>query len=1403
MEPVGLALDPSSSYCAMIPPSLFARSRRSGVAIVVVLSILVLLTVVVIAFFTSASTDLASSKNYSDELRVKLLADSAVTLLEGQIQAATAGGTSAAPLAWASQPGLIRTYDATGNLNNVFKLYSSNVLVDSTGNFNPSSDTTFSQEIPTDWNKHPGDFVDLNSPVIFTDHSTTTGYSAHYPIIDGNFLQPVAGTATNGRPLYGYDADNNGNGDGTSDIDGFGVDEPATYNRNNPVAPNNNPVPMPVRWLYQLQNGQLSPRNADGTIPGASKSNPVTGRIAYWTDDDTCKLNINTASEGTFWSRPRAKNGTEVNYSLNVPAQNEFQTFPGHPAKTCLSTVFGSLWPVDKWPTSNTYSKWLPYYDLTPRVTEGATNGSAGGTQPTAGINATGVIYDADRLYTTLDELMFNTQISATGSTRTRQTRNVAQTTTAKGVSYQIPPITPQFLETARFFLTASNRAPEVTLLNTPRLSLWPLQSRTNAQTPKEKLLAFCSTVPIGSTNLYSFQRLTSTAEGSFLSCDSPTLDWSIPRNATLYTYLQQLLKSDVPGLGGNFTAKYGTATNQIITEMVDDIRSGLNTMLVPLPANQSYRYSNAGQVVPLQPDGPGVNTQGFGRFCTITEAAIDFFRCNDNPAEPVQIGAVLILQLFNPSPGMQSLKPDMRIRVRGMNNFTIQDDSGPPSTPVPLNMPADATNIVNVGVGYITAGNLTEYVGMETSFYYDSNGNRPKSMAYGAGAQNYPFFNNPAVGTSSPGNGNLPASSTAFDFNPGNPVEITVEIWSNPDTPVIQSVLLQTLHIQFPPSLKLPVPKVGTRNSTNITGTPASIFGARIGTSDGQAADPLNFANLGGIIDQNDVVRSVVVSVGGPAKGDLRILAGMKDVPANYFGPHPFYDYRSRGGTASLLDPNPAKADFNWQFAHSLRIGDNPGYGGLGWYDYGGFPYAGNFFAPPANGVPRSDKTRKSAYTGSLVAGLPPPNTSVPAYYPEAYPSVAVGVTSALLTGNDSIPYPGDWDTGNGALEDGPYINKPDEGNGLVANTSGRAQATNATAVYYNRSFAADESGVTYSPNREVSSAVMFGSLPTGINPTDTSSAKPWQTLLFCPFPAAAANTTTASFHHPGFGKSSGTSSGGTSAPPSPPYLTIPDHYLLDLFTMPIVEPYALSEPLSSQGKVNMNYQIVPFTYIRRDTGVRAVLKSTRVTAIPSKSVKVLTGRYSLGGYKSATGNMSDQYRYGINADETTGTLRAFEDRFNSGDIFRSASEICSVPLVPVADYPDASSYDSSVPSNPTYANMATFWNACQLTGDNLREEPYSDLYPRLTTKSNTYTIHVRAQTLKKSLLTNQATFVDPADATSGAKDVVTAEYRGSFQIERYVDPNAGAAIPDYANGATTPLSQFYKFHTISTKDF
>jgi hypothetical protein len=88
-------------------------------------------------------------------------------------------------------------------------------------------------------------------------------------------------------------------------------------------------------------------------------------------------------------------------------------------------------------------------------------------------------------------------------------------------------------------------------------------------------------------------------------------------------------------------------------------------------------------------------------------------------------------------------------------------------------------------------------------------------------------------------------------------------------------------------------------------------------------------------------------------------------------------------------------------------------------------------------------------------------------------------------------------------------------------------------------------------------------------------------------------------------------------------------------------------------------------------------------------------------------------------------------------------------------------------------------FWNNHRLTGDNVRERPYSELYPRLCTRSDTYKVHVVAQAVKKALNSDPIIF----DSTPG-KDVIMAEWRGSAMIERNINPRDPAILrlPDYA---------------------
>ena len=386
------------------------------------------------------------------------------------------------------------------------------------------------------------------------------------------------------------------------------------------------------------------------------------------------------------------------------------------------------------------------------------------------------------------------------------------------------------------------------------------------------------------------------------------------------------------------------------------------------------------------------------------------------------------------------------------------------------------------------------------------------------------------------------------------------------------------------------------------------------------------------------------------------------------------------------------------------------------------------------SSGVPNG------ADSGQLIPGLPTPS---------AKPKISVFYSNGITMANGQ---PGDWDTGFGDVPDGAYANKPDEGEWR----SGTQFTGYNNVPYFIGSYAsAVDLGLStyFAPNRQVPSPGMLGSLLT----RGRSLNGQWQTLLLNPNPAAGSA-------HPAL----------VSGQP-------PDCLWLDLFTMPIVEPYAISEPFSNAGKVNMNYQIVPFTYITRNTALQAVFASNRVSAIHNGFAAT---------YKSALVNKS--IRHTINAGET---LKQFDRRFADNAIFRSASEICTLDLYPVVG---TRNVPSGAGDQPTYSasgsGIKTWWADRLLTGDNLREQPYTTMYQNLTTQSNTYTIHVWAQAIQKPP-------GSPVDEMT-SRDAVTGEYRVAYAIERFIDPN-NPALPDFALAASANTSGFYQFRVNNTKQF
>ena len=1311
----------------------------------IVLGMLMLVLILVVAFFSSVSVELQSAKRYSSGADARALADSAVSLVISQIQDAT----TTPSLAWASQPGMIRTYDVNGGDVTAYKLYSSGTLRVS-GGFPLTSQNA---EVPAGWAGETALFTDLNKPVAVAG-------SNHYPILDP---AAVAANVSGGTALSGTSAA----------IEGCYLD--TSHGAVATSASQTNPLPMPVQWMYVLKSGALAAMNpTTRQVAGATNDNPIVGRIAFWTDDETSKVNINTASEGTFWDRPWATSlatGYEQNLSKSVPVQNEFQRYPGHPAMTSLSVVF------PEFGVTGTSKEMI--YNIIPRVAGGGSTQGA----VTTSKNSLPIIPDNQRLFASVDEFFF----SATNFTAGERQTNAKGSASTLNVSD---------IEKTRFFLTANSRAPEVNLFNKPRITLWPLQVNPAERNAKDRLIAFCSTV--GNTPYY-FQRYntyTSPTQDPMPSSQSPTMDWDlIPRNQTLYSYLQSLTGASIPGLGGSLAAKYPASRDQILTQMFDLMRSMVNTFSTAdtpqyfyTPFSTAGMIKGQGQVVPLEPPN---GTKGFGRFPTVTEAALilhnkspltvsgtippggsmqsgtntpvvfasgtvltDYvigdllgnetlkitgtsYILNEETAAPRTFGAVMILEPFNPTPGAPPWTSNVRYAITGMDSLGVGLPSGP---------------VVNLVESIDSSYNATAQTGLETNLQKPPR--TPKTLGAtdpnNPDAQYYPFA------------GEFTTTGTTMNFSGG---AIDVDIYQGTVRPLVSADHVQNLKFNFPSVTNLPLPKAANR--TVATGTTtirmvtrqhetyrsydkrmsrivssANADKGRWGIAEDSQHQPLPLV-IGTLSSpfMGDTIRSVEARYGGPTRGDFRLIAGMKNVPADFFEGHGEKD----AAIAGRLYANTTVGD---RIVHSLTLDSMPGSSDTG--NSNGYYLGAGSQANDTRG-----KLVASANYNDPLRGWNVRNSTMPV--------APRGLQGAFLRANGS-DYPGDWDNGPGTLADGPYVNMPDQSN---ANTS-------QGNLFYTRggyisSGGIIESGASFSPNRQISSAVAFGSLPSVIDPVNFANSKPWQTLLFGKQPAAGAN-------HPGFG-----------IPVSgPPYTTPPDHAFLDFFTMPIVEPYAISEPFSTAGKVNMNYQIVPFNYLTRETAVRAVLKSTNIMAIPTNE----------GDSYKWTSNNPPDFRYTLNLDKTEGTLKGFADRFNRGDIFRSASEICDISLVP------SQRIDGTAPAgSPTYDTMGSWWQDYQLTGDNAREGPYGHIYSRLTTKSNTFTVHVQAQSISKSPATPASEFVE-------GKDQITGEFRGSFLIERYLDPNSDSLVKADGKTPATELDADgmvgpYKFRVVHSKKF
>jgi len=924
---------------------------------------------------------------------------------------------------------------------------------------------------------------------------------------------------------------------------------------------------------------------------------------------------------------------------------------------------------------------------------------------------------------------------------------------------------------------------------------MWPVSTFNdpNHRTAFDQLISFCTTV---NGAKYYFQR-TDYKSPSELTPGIPAPNASTAAssyNWPVFNYLKAMASAPVPGFctdlttGNTFATKYATANStggteldQILIESFDYIRcvnmtdaslSGTTNTFSPYNANTN---NSSGEVVPTYDSYN--DTKGFGRFETISQAALLFIGSGDSTNKQIikssgitsftgtggspalsgttnftygpnvsgtatRVQAVLLFEIFDPSQGYSGLYPGVQLKVTS-STLSWQYGNDPNTTGGTQPM---------FSIPSATGATVTCADPYATQSWSGWLGSMPMWRSYNGGlAPNTAKF----LYTTVPGT--FTAVKPYPDFINGSSItfyggDVTVQTLSG--TTVVQTITLTFPGGAFPVPSASP-PKViehggvttGTYAwySANNFSDPSSDYGCTGRFNNDINNNSISFgststANGNYIVCGNDVMEGMQST-----SGDLRLSAAQHTVASgnSLFGAHPRWGAAMAHGFTSN-DGEPFYGATRGQLVKGVTSY---------WSTGGSQPLATPY---PWNSIFGSTG-QFTCEPGAFGTTTTPPSTT----------GVTAGSTTAWVSGQP----PGDWDNGTGPTRDGPYINKADEGT--------LTPGSNASYIaYFSNNRGYSRPGPSYfSPARQMPSAVMLGSLPTGV-----IDNRPWQTLLFHPDPTGL---------HVG---NAGMGGNGVALAGAPP-----DYLLLDLFTMPVVEPYAISEPLSTAGRINMNYFIVPFNYINRDTGVRAVLESQQMLAIPNTAAagtgtassaykQQLSGSYNVSYASSGTKTL----RFPINLDQT---LLGFVNRFNTGDVFRSSTEICSLPLVP-----------KDGTANATYAKCMTgaggYWESHLLTGDNSRERPYANIYPLLTTKSNTFTVHFRVQTLKKA----QTPGYSNATWTEGT-DLITGEYRGSQTIERYIDPN-DPLLPDcldnqVAGPTASNMASYYKFRTVSIKEF
>ena len=215
-----------------------------------------------------------------------------------------------------------------------------------------------------------------------------------------------------------------------------------------------------------------------------SPDNPIVGRIAFWTDDLSSKVNVNTASEGVYWDPPRADNLEERAFAARTPGSREWQRHPGHPAMVSMSSILAPgrryYAPGDSGDLPElSLQEAAQFWAATPGVASG--EGTIGGT-----VDAP-LVPEAD-----VDPPHWQSLAD-------------------------FPYSSERAIGDYEFFLTTDSSAPEETFAGFPRVSTWPLPAQNDVSDNRDLAMQEASTVGPG---IFAFRRSTNDLHSDFYELD-------------------------------------------------------------------------------------------------------------------------------------------------------------------------------------------------------------------------------------------------------------------------------------------------------------------------------------------------------------------------------------------------------------------------------------------------------------------------------------------------------------------------------------------------------------------------------------------------------------------------------------------------------------------------------------------------------------------------------------------------------------------------------------------------------------------------------------------------------------------------------------------------------------------